>query len=733
MTTGLSERESVGRAPGKPVAVGDAAAGGRLRHALETSPFPILLVSLVGIVLLSVFGPSLVVGDTWLTLMAGREVVEHGLPSTETITVLGRGATWTDQQWLAQVVFYGAHGLAGMRAVVLLDVLLVLLALAFATATARTSGASSRSTFLVGLLAVLAGPWGWTIRAQSTALPLYAGALWLLVDASRRGVRRRTLLVLPLLVLWANLHGSVVLGAGLTVLLGAIALVRARRLSWLPVVLVLVAPLCVLASPYGTDLVAYYNLMLVDAPFAPILREWQWSSPSGTTALFWLLALVAVGVLALGAAVPAHPVRAGGARGDLRRGRAGGARGDLVRARLRGDPPGRARRPPDPSRTSPRPSVNRAISVAALAGLGAAALVFSRTRRPGSLRLARARVAAVRRNPRPDRARVRDRRHRQLAALANPRPTQPGRVRRALRALRPGDARQHRALNARRGDWTSLVDGYRVVVADDLAHLDLRAGLRLNSRNFADGRVERLGENQRLGVLVGMRQMLERRAQREELAERIPAQIAFFLELLDVLGRRAAGAGLEHAAARQQRNDRQHLGRGAELHDREQVGQVIPQNVAGDGNRVLALANPLERKLHRVDRRQNADVEPLGILVLQVRLDLGDELGVVRAILVEPEHGRGAGEARAAHTELDPVPHGSVLELAHAEDVAGLDRTLQQYLAIIRDDANRSGRGNFERLVVRAVFLGFLRHQGRHSGPSPWSWDRTRRWPCSPR
>ena len=48
---------------------------GAVRHALETSPFPILLVSLVGIVLLSVFGPSLVVGDTWLTLMAVREGV----------------------------------------------------------------------------------------------------------------------------------------------------------------------------------------------------------------------------------------------------------------------------------------------------------------------------------------------------------------------------------------------------------------------------------------------------------------------------------------------------------------------------------------------------------------------------------------------------------------------------------------------------------------------------------
>src|SRR5688572_15883875 len=248
----------------------------RVLATLETSPFPIFLVSLVGVVLLTVFGPSLVVGDTWLTLMAGREIVEHGLPHTEEITILGQGATWTDQQWLAQLVFYGAHELAGMKAVVVLDVLLVLLALSLAAGAARSIGASSRSTFLIGLLAVLAGPWGWTIRAQSAALPLFAGGLWLLLDGYRNGIRRRTLLVLPLLVLWANLHGSVVLGAGLTALLAIAVLIRDRRarsvpgFSQVPVVrpvaLLVLAPLCILATPYGFDIVAYYDLMLVDAP-----------------------------------------------------------------------------------------------------------------------------------------------------------------------------------------------------------------------------------------------------------------------------------------------------------------------------------------------------------------------------------------------------------------------------------------------------------------------------------
>ena len=84
-----------------PAEPGTQDSGVRLKsdtgRILETSPFPILLVCLVGIVLLSVFAPAIVVGDTWLTLMAGREVVENGLPQTEHLTVLGEGRTWTDQ------------------------------------------------------------------------------------------------------------------------------------------------------------------------------------------------------------------------------------------------------------------------------------------------------------------------------------------------------------------------------------------------------------------------------------------------------------------------------------------------------------------------------------------------------------------------------------------------------------------------------------------------------------
>ena len=454
-----------------------ARAPGSVRRILETSPFPILLVCLVGIVLLSVFAPSIVVGDTWLTLMAGREVVDHGLPSTEHLTVLGEGRTWTDQQWLAQVGFYAAHALAGMRAVILLGVALVLLALGLATATARTSGASSRSTFVVGLLAVLGGPWGWTLRAQTTALPLFAGVLWLLVDASRRGVRRRTLLVVPLLALWANLHGSVVLGAILTMLLGAVELVRTRRLAWMPLALVVVSPLAVLASPYGWKLVAYYDLMLVEAPFAPILREWQWSSPGATTALFWLLALVTGALLAL------HRCRARltfyelavlavtfvgavqAVRGVIWFALAAAAilpvalDGVLTKADVEA------------------PKVNRVISLAALAGLAVALLAF--VARPATWFVSgwpEARVAAVREATRDPSVklwatdgtadwllwRIPDLRGRMAFDVRFELYDQPT----LDRIVDYGNLA---------GDWRRSLDGYRVVVVDERRHLEALA------------------------------------------------------------------------------------------------------------------------------------------------------------------------------------------------------------------------------------------------------------------
>ncbi len=90
------------------------------------------------------------------------------------------------------------------------------------------------------------------------------------------------------------------------------------------------------------------------------------------------------------------------------------------------------------------------------------------------------------------------------------------------------------------------------------------------------------------GVPVASARCSKRGGQGEEFAERIPAQVVFGGELLHVLGRGAAGAGFEQAAAVHQRDDGEHLGAGADFEDGEEVGEVVAQDIAGDRDGVLA-------------------------------------------------------------------------------------------------------------------------------------------------
>src|SRR5207302_8141320 len=96
--------------------------------------------------------------------------------------------------------------------------------------------------------------------------------------------------------LWANLHGSVVLGALLVIAYGLHAIVRAENRSarLRALTCVVVSPPALLASPYATSLPGYYRLMLLNPPFGREIKEWQQTTPSGLTAVFFLLLAVAV-------------------------------------------------------------------------------------------------------------------------------------------------------------------------------------------------------------------------------------------------------------------------------------------------------------------------------------------------------------------------------------------------------------------------------------------------------
>ncbi|MGZ4317216.1 MAG: hypothetical protein ACXVRS_15500, partial [Gaiellaceae bacterium] len=79
----------------------------------------VAVTSLVAFWLLVVVAalPQELVQDSWLALVSGREVAQHGLSNTDSLTVWTTGRPWVDQQWLGQLFFYWLWLLGGLRAV----------------------------------------------------------------------------------------------------------------------------------------------------------------------------------------------------------------------------------------------------------------------------------------------------------------------------------------------------------------------------------------------------------------------------------------------------------------------------------------------------------------------------------------------------------------------------------------------------------------------------------------
>jgi hypothetical protein len=253
----------------------------RVADVLAREPFVVLVLAVDAVIL--TLRPSIHVrSDTWLAIVSGRVVWHSGLPHHDTLTVWAYGRQWVDQQWLGQLAFYGLHVLGGLRLLLLVHIALLVTGFGAALAFARLSGGSQRSVAAVGFLGLFVALPNSAARTQTFAFVLFVAVFWLLASSLERP-SRRVLLTVPLLVLWGNVHGSVVLGAGLVMLWAFTVVVRvgrrgdddAWRLRGSAVALAVAAPLCLLVSPYGSSLVGYYHDILGSNAFRNLVTEWQ--------------------------------------------------------------------------------------------------------------------------------------------------------------------------------------------------------------------------------------------------------------------------------------------------------------------------------------------------------------------------------------------------------------------------------------------------------------------------
>jgi len=190
--------------------------------------------------------------DLWGHLAFGRLYWEKGFPYRDVFS-FAPTLPWVNYEWLTGVVFYPIYQATGPAGLQLLRYGLGLALLYFLFGTAWRQGATVLATVLVLWLISTLYPFGFSpVRAQIFSYAFFALSLYLLERARLEGLYLGLAWLVPLQVLWCNLHGGCLAGLGL---IGLYALGEAlSRRNFLPYLWVLLpAVLATLVNPYGLD------------------------------------------------------------------------------------------------------------------------------------------------------------------------------------------------------------------------------------------------------------------------------------------------------------------------------------------------------------------------------------------------------------------------------------------------------------------------------------------------
>jgi hypothetical protein len=190
-------------------------------------PDPGKILLIVALVTLSAMAlRTIATADYWQHLANGRAIAEHGIGTTDTLSLVSAGKAWPKPTWLYDVLMAKVHGGAGAGAVTLLHV--AALAGAFtilARMAAAWAGATARG---IAVLMV-----AWVLAAQLNAGPalfvLFIPALMLDRLQRHRGGWGLLAVLVPLQILWANLHPSFIVAPLLALATAVETLLAGRK------------------------------------------------------------------------------------------------------------------------------------------------------------------------------------------------------------------------------------------------------------------------------------------------------------------------------------------------------------------------------------------------------------------------------------------------------------------------------------------------------------------------
>jgi hypothetical protein len=247
--------------------------------------------------------------DFWWHLRSGQLILQNGgLLHTDPFTYTVSSHVWTMHEWLSEVLFALLYKWAGLAAIIAFLSVVSWLGVLCIFARARFD---RPGPFVLGggmILAVVAGYPIWGPRAQMITFAFACLTLLLVEHHLRRG-GRVALLLIPMFLLWGNLHSGFLIGLGfiaVVVVAEAVALLLhlenrapARRVRQLALLLLASLVVCAV-NLNGPSIILYPFGTLGSAAQQSLILEWHspdfhdWSVRIFGVMLLSLVALIVV-------------------------------------------------------------------------------------------------------------------------------------------------------------------------------------------------------------------------------------------------------------------------------------------------------------------------------------------------------------------------------------------------------------------------------------------------------
>jgi len=222
--------------------------------------------------------------DFWWHLRVGLDILASGVPQHNDYTFTAATHPFITQEWGSEVIFALLYRALGMAPVILLMALVTWVGFVFGVMRANREGLSRWILAIGAGLVIISGLQIWGPSPQMWTFG-FLGGLLVLLDAYRsRPTRRLLLWLIPMFIVWGNLHGGFIVGLGVIAVfligesistwLGEKGSLDLARLRDLAAALVLAA-LAAMVNPNGWGLYLYPLHLLLSPVAQANLDEWQ--------------------------------------------------------------------------------------------------------------------------------------------------------------------------------------------------------------------------------------------------------------------------------------------------------------------------------------------------------------------------------------------------------------------------------------------------------------------------